>query len=134
MPPPRRRPRRLGLLDGLIAATLLLAPLAGGTRAVREPSASPAARAARSFLAVDALDRAVAGPRAEGAAPIPPGSGLLQTPDGMANHRVFVDGLARGTGGDVLQLRCGPHAVRLGSAGRLQWVAIPCGATVRVER
>jgi hypothetical protein len=52
----------------------------------------------------------------------------------MANHRVFVDGVARGTGGEAFRHRCGLHAVRLGSAGRLQWVQIPCGATLRVGR
>jgi hypothetical protein len=65
---------------------------------------------------------------------LPGDTGLLETPDSMANHRVFVDGFARGTGGDVLRLRCGRHDVRLGSVGRMQFVDVPCGGRVRIER
>ena len=61
-------------------------------------------------------------------------TGALETPSSMAEHRVFVDGMARGAGGVVLRLTCGRHAVRLGSQGRLQWVDVPCGGTVRVDR
>jgi serine/threonine-protein kinase len=131
-PPTRRRARRV--LGYVVAAAVLLAPLAGGARGVRLPPAALPPRVARSFLAATEVERSVAAPRAESTPSIPPDVGLLETPDGMANHRVFVDGVARGTGGEAFRLRCGLHAVRLGSAGRLQWVQIPCGATLRVGR
>ena len=65
--------------------------------------------------------------------PSNPALGALETPSSMANHRVFVDGLVRGNGGDVLEVRCGLRAVRLGSAGRIQWIRVPCGGRVSVE-
>ncbi|HEY8087465.1 MAG TPA: hypothetical protein VIF09_06460, partial [Polyangiaceae bacterium] len=58
--------------------------------------------------------------------------GVLETPPAMANHRVFVDGLVRGAGGDLIRVRCGRHLVRVGSAGRVQWVDVPCAGSVAV--
>jgi serine/threonine-protein kinase len=130
VPPPRRRVRPL--LGYLVAAAVLLAPLAGGARSLRRAPSTQPGRVARSFLAATAVESPATEPRTEAAPPLPADVGVLQTPDGMANHRVFVDGVVRGTGGQTFRLACGPHAVRLGSAGRLQWVEIPCGATLRV--
>jgi serine/threonine-protein kinase len=131
---PRPRPRRTRrLLAYLLAAAVALAPLAGGARSVGRPSSAQPRRAARSFLA-PAVETRADDARTESAPALPTDVGILETPDGMANHRVFVDGVVRGTGGQTFRLSCGPHAVRLGSAGRLQWVDVPCGAALHLER
>jgi hypothetical protein len=66
--------------------------------------------------------------------PIPDDTGLLDTPSALWNHRVFVDGQARGAGGDIIRLPCGKHSVRLGSTGRVQSIEVPCGGTVAIDR
>jgi serine/threonine-protein kinase len=77
---------------------------------------------------------ASSGPASPQEPSFPPDVGLLLTPAGMANHRVFVDGVARGSGGQAVRIECGRHGVRLGSAGRFQWVDVPCGGQVRIDR
>lgn len=134
--PVPRAPAALGLMVlGLVAVAAaallpLLASRHGGSARVDAVNVP----AAHGFAAAPLGERWVSEPRAEWPPLLPDGVGFLETPDGMANHRVFVDGLTRGTGGDVLRLRCGHHDVRLGSAGRLQGVDVPCGGRVRVER
>lgn len=51
-----------------------------------------------------------------------------------AGHRVFVDGRLAGSGGAPLVVRCGTHEVRVGSAGRLWRVEVPCDGAVEVTR
>lgn len=131
--PPRRRTR---LIFGYaILASVLLAPLLGGSRAT--PGASFAANRTTRSLApsqphpaapVEVLRDALPASSSD------PTRGIVETPGTLWNHRVFVDGLARGSGGDAIAVACGTHAVRLGSAGRLQWIQVPCGGRVRVER
>jgi hypothetical protein len=115
----------------------VLAPLLAPARVGVPAAPSPAVvqgPPARTFVDEPLGERYASETRSESPPPIPDDVGLLETPDGMANHRVFVDGFARGTGGVVLRLRCGRHDVRLGSAGRLQGVDVPCGGRIRVER
>ncbi|MGD0529045.1 MAG: serine/threonine-protein kinase, partial [Polyangiaceae bacterium] len=97
VPPPQpRRSRRF--LAYLLATAVVLAPLAGGARPVGQASSTQPRRATRSSLAA-AVEGRVDDARTESASPVPADVGILETPDGMANHRVFVDGVVRGTGG-----------------------------------
>jgi tetratricopeptide (TPR) repeat protein len=61
-------------------------------------------------------------------------TGLLRTPESARGHRVFVDGRVRGGSGDPIRLPCGPHEVRVGSAGRRQQILVPCNGEIDVER
>ncbi|MGH7295088.1 MAG: hypothetical protein ACRELB_09150, partial [Polyangiaceae bacterium] len=132
---PRRRalaPPAWAVLGYALLAALLLLPLLGGSRpasigawasspAPRTPAASPRHPVLPADVLVDAQEVARDS-----------GFGLLETPGSMANHRVFVDGIARGVGGALLRVACGIREVRLGSAGRLQWIRVPCEGRVSV--
>ncbi len=126
-------------LLGSIGATLLagIAVVAGGARTrgagEQEPGA-PATRTARAFVPSPLGEHVNPPTRAEWVQPIPEDTGLLDTPPTLWNHRVFVDGSARGVGGDIIRVACGRHSVRLGSNGRAQLVDVPCGGTVAVDR
>jgi hypothetical protein len=148
-PPVRAEPRRPGrwlALCGSIAAALAagLAVVIAGSARTREnppgassgpgPSCTATMRTARSFVPSPPRERVIPRGRTEWVDPDPVDTGLLDTPSAMWNHRVFVDGLTRGAGGDVIRLRCGRHTVRLGSAGRVQSVDVPCGGTVAITR
>ena len=131
-PPERvRRPRHRLWLGYAAVVALFTLPLLAGTRPVPDAAPLPSvshrtpATAAQASLLEDVL---VDAPTHE-----PDGrSGLLETPASMANHRVFVDGIARGVGGALLRVACGLREVRLGSAGRLQWIRVPCDGRVSV--
>jgi serine/threonine-protein kinase len=71
---------------------------------------------------------------AEEEPPIPPDVGELQLPPAAAGHRIFVDGRTVSEGVAPVRVRCGPHEVRIGSAGRLQQVDVPCGASLALTR
>lgn len=53
--------------------------------------------------------------------------GTLHTPATAKGHRVFVDGYIGGFAPQPIKLKCGKHSVRVGSAGKLQFVDVPCG-------
>ncbi len=53
--------------------------------------------------------------------------GTLHTPVEAKGHRVFVDGFIGGYAPIPFKLKCGKHSVRVGSAGKLQSIDIPCG-------
>jgi serine/threonine protein kinase len=136
-----RRSRWRPALASTLMALLLASPLLAGAvpmpRTARTPTRSHRAQAAtatRPEAPAEILaDAPPAGGSASPALPtLDPGSGVLETPESMANHRVFVDGVVRGVGGDQLEVRCGARLVRLGSAGRFQWVQVPCGGRVSV--
>jgi len=61
-------------------------------------------------------------------------TGRLLTDAGEKGHRIFVDGRFAGGGGAPLVVRCGRHDVRVGSAGRLRTVDVPCGGDLAVAR
>lgn len=141
-PPPVTAPSRGArsalrrVLGYLALAAVVLAPLLAPARvAVPAAASAPIVEVppARTFVEPPPGDRLDAPPRGESPSPLPDDMGLLETPNGMANHRVFVDGLVRGSGGVVVRLRCGRHEIRLGSAGRLQGVDVPCGGRIRVD-
>ena len=76
-------------------------------------------------------------------APVPPPapgapavstSGEIVTPASARSHRVFLDGqYAAPSSGVTLRVRCGRHAIRIGSAGSLQSIDVPCGGAVTVR-
>jgi hypothetical protein len=61
-----------------------------------------------------------------------PDHGELRFPPFAAGHRIFVDGHVVGDGAQPALVRCGPHEVRIGSAGTPQQVTVPCGGSVTV--
>ncbi len=48
----------------------------------------------------------------------------------VAGHRVFVDGRLAGDGPRTVAVTCGSHEVRVGSAGTVRSVDVPCGGEV----
>jgi hypothetical protein len=46
---------------------------------------------------------------------------------------VFMDGHIVGASGQTFRVTCGPHVVRIGTAGRAQSVLVPCGGEIAVE-
>jgi hypothetical protein len=84
------------------------------------PSSAPAPPAA-SAQPAPASQPAVAADRGE-----------LRFPPFAAGHRIFVDGHVVGDGADPAVVRCGPHDVRIGSAGTLQHLDVPCGSALTV--
>ncbi len=66
--------------------------------------------------------------------PIPAGEGELDPPPAASGHRIFVDGRVVSEGTDPFRVSCGTHSVRIGSAGRLQSVDVPCGGALALTR
>jgi serine/threonine protein kinase len=149
-----RRARREGAFGSVVVVAMGLLTVLAASRVLVRPAAI-APRTARAAVTTsptgprgtdEPFERAPTDPAslpataatAATAPAVDPGVaaavGTLETPASMAEHRVFVDGLARGSGGVALRLSCGRHLVRLGSQGRLQWIDVPCGGTVRVDR
>jgi hypothetical protein len=54
-------------------------------------------------------------------------------PASAHGHRIYVDGHVKGDGSSPIVVKCGPHTVQIGSAGKPREVAIPCGALARIE-
>ncbi|MGO8995168.1 MAG: hypothetical protein ACLQVI_17775 [Polyangiaceae bacterium] len=50
----------------------------------------------------------------------------------VAGHRIFIDGRLAGEGPRALSLSCGPHQLRIGSAGAIRAIDVPCGGEVVV--
>jgi hypothetical protein len=65
---------------------------------------------------------------------LPGKMGEIQPPSAAAGHRIFVDGRVVGEGTAAIRLPCGTHQVRIGSAGRLQSIDVPCGQSIAVNR
>jgi serine/threonine protein kinase len=65
---------------------------------------------------------------------LPAGLGELLMPRNAAGHRIYVDGRTVGEGLDPIRVSCGPHAVRIGSAGRVHHVDVPCGSSLPLTR
>jgi serine/threonine protein kinase len=60
-------------------------------------------------------------------------SGEIVIPALDVSHRVYVDGRVVGASGEAFEVRCGPHQVRVGSAGLVQPVQVPCGGEAVVH-
>lgn len=153
--PRRRPPRSHGLMVVAAAAAIAMGILIGGVLGMRERasavSARTEARATAGPTAPAAPPLAVSPPAPPPPAPLPPqpapasparpagpalaaGTGRVVTPASAKGHRVFVDGRVAGSGGAPLVVRCGKHDVRVGSAGRLVKVEVPCGGDLEVSR
>jgi len=63
----------------------------------------------------------------------PAASGIVVTPSLADSHRVYMDGRIVGASGQTFRISCGPHVVRIGSAGRVQNVLVPCGGEIAVQ-
>jgi hypothetical protein len=80
---------------------------------------------------VVAMPSAQAPPLAEKAAPRA-SQGIVRTPLSHG-HRLFVDGVVIGETPKPVLVTCGPHTVKIGSAGKEQHIDVPCGAAVSVH-
>jgi serine/threonine-protein kinase len=126
-----------------IAASLVLAVGAAATwtslhrppRAELARTSTPVAPAAPAVSTVRPATGASPLPAVASSAPVSPDPthGTLVTPDLADSHRVYVDDRVVGTSGSALQVRCGPHVVRIGSKGRPQKVSVPCGGRVAIS-
>jgi len=106
-----------------------VAPAAPPVLATSIPSPAPSATTTAS-VEVPALQ---AVPSATPATPaIPADQGELRFPPFASGHRIFVDGHVVGDGAEPAVVRCGPHEVRIGSAGTSQHVDVPCGSSITV--
>jgi hypothetical protein len=63
-----------------------------------------------------------------------PRDGLIRTTKSAEGHRVFIDDRYVGEGEAYFRVTCGPHAVRVGSAGTTQRINVPCGGVARAGR
>jgi hypothetical protein len=52
---------------------------------------------------------------------------------GKGGHRVWIDERLVGESPGAFSVRCGSHAVRIGSAGVVQHVNVPCGGAADVR-
>lgn len=100
--------------------TLAPAASASAVLAVASPSALASSSAAKPISSAPVM--------------VPEGAGRLLTDTADAGHRIFVDGKLAGSSGKPVVVACGSHQVRLGSAGRLQTLDVPCGGDVTLAR
>jgi hypothetical protein len=64
---------------------------------------------------------------------VPATRGKLQFSVKARGHRVWVDGAVLGESDGPIDVRCGKHAIRVGSHGEAQDVDVPCGGDVLVK-
>ncbi|MBX3192645.1 MAG: protein kinase [Labilithrix sp.] len=151
---PARPRRRSTLIFACAAAAVLAGGVIGGLLGLRDrapslalrsttdlaaPSSSPSLAPAPAPAPAPSLAPAPAPSLAPAPAPAPslapaPSTGRLLTPPSASGHRIFVDGRVVGSGGAPLTVRCGKRDVRVGSAGRLRKVDVPCGGDLEVTR
>ncbi len=108
-------------------------PEGAGARAAaasRPAAGAPAAARAEANAAV-AVPSPVPAPPTGPAAPAST-IGTLRIDSSADGQRVFVDGVALSA--PAALLRCGPHDVAVGSAGRTRSIDVPCGGEVTVYR
>ena len=60
--------------------------------------------------------------------------GTVLLPPRAAGHRIFVDGRRGKTdASEPLRLRCGRHAIQIGSSGTPETIDLPCGGEVQLQ-
>jgi hypothetical protein len=64
---------------------------------------------------------------------VPAGMGILRTTGAVPGRRIFVDERVVGQTPDSATIKCGVHQVRVGSAGKVQTVDVPCGGEITVN-
>ena len=62
----------------------------------------------------------------------PSDRGSIDTAGTLAGRRVFVDGHVVGQTPGAMLVKCGPHKVKVGSAGHAQKIDVPCGGSIAV--
>jgi serine/threonine protein kinase len=97
---------------------------------VAAPSATAPAVASSIAPAAPEVSASATPAAPEASTAIPSDRGVLTFPPSAAGHRVFVDGHVVGDGSQPATVRCGPHDVKIGSAGTVQHVVVPCGDTL----
>jgi Meckel syndrome type 1 protein len=122
------------------SAAVASAPAASRPPEPVVPGTPPAATSAPApSVAPTALATAATPVASESSAPAlsesasaqtPPDQGQLVFPASAAGHRIFVDGRVVGDGAQPAVVRCGPHDVKVGSAGTPQRVDVPCGGSL----
>jgi hypothetical protein len=55
---------------------------------------------------------------------------VVVLPRSSAGHRIFVDGHVVGSGPEPVTVKCGRHAVKIGSAGKPRIKDLPCGGEI----
>jgi serine/threonine-protein kinase len=147
-------PKTVAAISPASAAPFAAAPKAGPAPAAAQQSGGPFASpaATKTIVAEPAAIKTVATEPPRGAA-TPANAiveahashapdeasgsghtGELQFPRSAAGHRIFIDGHVAGDGKEVIRVACGEHSLRIGSAGRVQQVDVPCGSTLIVTR
>jgi len=111
-----------------VAVASFSSPAPTALPAVSAPTASVAAAAPTSTAS------AAAAPAPPPAVALAATTGRLLTAPEEKGHRIFVDGRVAGGGGAPIVVRCGKHAVRVGSRGVVRQVDVPCGGDAPVAR
>jgi serine/threonine-protein kinase len=114
------------------SAAVAAAPAASRPAEPAVPITPPAATSAP----VPSVAPESTAPVPSGAAPAqtPPDQGQLVFPPSAAGHRIFLDGRVVGDGAQPAVVPCGPHDVKIGSAGTPQRVDVPCGGSLTLTR
>jgi hypothetical protein len=141
--PRRKLGRWVVLAMGVAIAVLAIAAVQGISRpesaAEHTSAAKPVAAAANAAdtATLPPADTATLAPAA--AAPLPAitpspaaTTGTLRVDTSAEGQRIFVDGIALSA--TAALLRCGPHDVAVGSAGRTRTIEVPCGGEVTLYR
>jgi PEGA domain len=58
--------------------------------------------------------------------------GVIRTTGAVPGRRIFVDEKTLGQTPASVTVTCGQHTVRLGSSGKPQTIAVPCGSEITV--
>lgn len=59
--------------------------------------------------------------------PVEPDMTYVTFPDSAQGHRIYVDGQLLSTGAEPTKIKCGPHTIKIGAAGKAKSVDLPCG-------
>lgn len=94
------------------------------------PSVAEAPKAAPIASATEAASAATPAPATPAAAP---GMGTLRTDDATPGRRIFVDKRAVGQTPVAVQVKCGKHEVKIGSAGHAVELDVPCEGEITVS-
>ncbi len=132
------RSRRRALTRGALVLVAALSTALGYfvARSLPQPALEMAAMVAAA-KPVPAASSAPPKPAPPTPKPVPTAiapldKGYLRTPIKAKHHRIFVDGRFACVGGESVLLPCGPHEVKVGSAGKKQQVFVPCGGEIAV--
>jgi hypothetical protein len=124
---PRRPLTKVVVATLAVAVTLIVVAL---VRSGSGPDDKPVAATAASPIAPP-VTPAIA-PTAAPSQPAEVTTGTLRVDPGLQGQHVYVDGVALSA--SAAMLKCGPHAVAVGSLARVRVVEVPCGGDVTVFR